>query len=147
VGYEILEHTADIGLKASEDSLEKLFVTATRGLAEIAGVWRPGDGEEIAVEVEPGDLGALLVDWLSEVLYLQDSRGAAIAAAEVSEVSEEEGVRGSVRLAPLDGDRGDRREEAETDAGEGVQVKAVTYHQLEVRQDERGWVAQVFFDI
>ena len=136
MGYEILEHTADIGLKASEGSLEELFATATRGMAEIAGVWRPDDGEEISIEVEPGNLGTLLVDWLSEVLYLHDSRGEAIAGAQISEVSEEEGVRGSARLAPF----GDN-------SGDGIQIKAVTYHQLRVERDGEGWVAQVYFDI
>jgi SHS2 domain-containing protein len=136
MGYEILEHTADIGLEASESSLEELFVTATRGMAEIAGVWRPGDGKEVLIEVEAGNLGSLLVDWLSEVLYLHDSRGDAIAAAQISEVSEEKGVRGSVRLAPLG-----------EDSSEGVQIKAVTYHQLRVERDREGWIAQLYFDI
>ena len=131
--YEILEHTADVGLRATGESLEEVFVLATRALAEIAGIWVPGDGDEVALEVEAADPGALLVDWLSEVLYLHDSRGMALANLVMSEATESR-ARGTLRLAPLKN-------------ADGTQVKAITYHQLVVEPTTSGWLAQVFVDI
>ncbi len=134
-GYDVLEHTADVGVRATGATLEETFEQATIGLAQIAGVWRPEFGERVDIDVVADDLGALLVDWLSEVLYLHDARGAAIAAVEIEAV-EEHRARGSVVL----GDLGEG-------IAEGTQVKAITYHQLTVERATGGWVAQVFFDI
>jgi SHS2 domain-containing protein len=107
---------------------------AAEGVARIAGAWEPGEGATTSIEVEAHDRAALLVDWLSETLYLYDSRGCALAGVEVSSISAGT-CRGSVTLGPLHDD--DR----------GVQVKAITYHQLEVAHLEDGWSATVYLDI
>jgi len=133
--YEILEHTADIGVFARGRSLAEVFEHATRALAEIAGIWDPGSGEKVTIEVEAADAGALLVDWLSEVLYLEDERRAAIRGVGMDRVDAGR-ASGSVTLAPLS-----------SDFAEGVQIKAVTYHQLLVEEGPSGWTARVFFDI
>ena len=133
--YEVLEHTADVGLRAVASDLAELFETAAEGMAAIAGVHRPGRGEPVAIALESSDLEGLLVDWLNEVLYQHDSRGAALRTARVWEV-DDTSVRATIELAPLD-ERDD----------EGIQIKAVTYHQLAVRKTEDGWEAMVFFDV
>lgn len=133
--YEILEHTADVGLRARGEDLARTIENAVRALAEIIGVWRPGDGERMPIEVESGDAGGLLVDWLSEILYLHETRNAAIAGIEVTSADERR-AEGSVTLVPL-------RAAPE----EGVQVKAITYHQLKVEQTGNGWLAEVYVDV
>jgi SHS2 domain-containing protein len=111
-----------------------LFEVAAEAVAHIAGAWEPGEGATTSIEVEAHDRAALLVDWLSETLYLYDSRGCALAGVEVACVSAG-ACAGSVILGPLhEGDP-------------GVQVKAITYHQLEVAQLEDGWSATVYLDI
>jgi SHS2 domain-containing protein len=135
--FEIVEHTADVGLRAYGETLADVLEQATLALAEIEGIWRPGAGEEVRIELEAGDPGALVVDWLSEIIYLQDSRGAALADVRVEDATETS-VRGVVGLVPLDDVGGE---------DEGVQVKAITYHQLEVGRDDGGWRAQVFVDV
>lgn len=133
--YEIVEHTADVGVRARGATLEEVFEQATLGLCDIAGILAPGRGEEVGVKVDSApDLGSLLVDWLSEVLYLHDTRGAALGALRVDEVGRGRAA-GSVMLTDL------RLESV------GTQVKAVTYHQLAVEQTRDGWTARVFFDI
>lgn len=132
--FEILEHTADVGLRAWGATLEELFAAATEAVAYIAGVWEPGPGEEIAIEAEAADREGLLVAWLSETLYLFDSRGGALGGVRVASVSRGS-CRGSVTLRELQ------------DPDEGVQVKAVTYHQLEVAEGAEGWTATVYLDI
>ncbi|MGH2750508.1 MAG: archease [Actinomycetota bacterium] len=137
-GYEILEHTADIGLRAHGTRVEDLFEQATRGLCDIAGIWQPdrsGACELIDITVEARDREGLLVDWLSEVLYVHDARNAALSSVQLSEVGDERAV-GRILIEPLG-------VEAET----AIQIKAVTYHQLAVRKSSSGWSATVFFDI
>jgi SHS2 domain-containing protein len=134
-GHEILEHTADVGVRAWAETLEECFEQATWGLAEIIGIARPGRGESTHIALEASDAGALLVDWLNEVLYLHDTHDAAIGRVRVASVTEEH-VAGTVDLIP----RG-------ADPSEGTQVKAVTYHQLRVERRAEGFVAQVYFDV
>ena len=134
-GYEVLEHTADVGLRAHAPDVTSLFEQATRGLCEIAGIWQDGLGTPVEIDVEARDREGLVVDWLNEVLYVHDARNVAVCSVEV-DVASEERARGRITVRPL---------------GEGtqtaIQVKAVTYHQLEVRETTSGWSATVFFDI
>jgi len=133
-GFEILEHTADVGVRGWGPTLEEAFRQASLGLLDIVGVWHPGSGEREVIEVEGRDLGALLVDWLSEILYLQDTRDVVVTDLEVSSVHEGR-AKGWVELAsrPVD--------------IEGTAVKAITYHQLVVEPRGESWIAQAFLDI
>ena len=133
-GFEILEHTADVGVRSWGPSLEEAFRQSTLGLLDIIGVWRPGPGERIEIEVEGRDPGALLVDWLSEVLYLQEVRDPVITAVGVSSVQEGRAA-GWIELAARSGDI------------EGTAVKAITFHQLDVSSTDQGWSTTVFVDI
>jgi SHS2 domain-containing protein len=133
--YVILEHTADVGLQADGTSLEDVFQTATRGMATIAGAWHPGDGDEVSIAVEARDLAGVLVEWLSEALYVQDARNASIAGVRLDSVLSDRAA-GVVVARPF-----------AADPSEGVQIKAVTYHQLSVERTEQGWRARVFFDV
>jgi SHS2 domain-containing protein len=133
--FEILEHTADVGVRATGSSVEEVFEQATIGLFTIVGVWRPDGGEPVDVTVEAPDLGALLVDWLSEVLYLHDTRDALVTGVKLEHVRDGRAI-GSVLLAG----RGD-------DEPTGTQVKAITYHQLEVDETSEGWTARFYVDV
>ena len=134
-GHEVLEHTADVGIRARGETLEDLFREATLGLLGITGARREGDGEVISIEVKARDLGGALVDWLDEVLYLQDARDAVITEVSVETVEEPGIANGSVAVAPRE------------DTLEGTAVKAVTFHQLRVERDAGGWLAEVYFDV
>lgn len=134
-GFEILEHTADVGVRARAGTIEGAFEQATWGLAEIAGIRTEREGEAVEISLEGEDPGALLVDWLSEVLWLHDSRDALLGDVSVSEVSTSR-LRGRVALVP----RGD-------EVVEGTQVKAVTYHRLRVEEQDGGWIVEVYLDV
>lgn len=135
-GYEILEHTADVGVRARGTTLEDVFEQATRGLTDIVGIWRPGKGTRQDISLESDDVGALLVDWLSDVVFFHDSQGAAITEVHVERAGCNE-VEGWISLTPLE----------EDEEVEGTQIKAVTYHQLKVERSGEGWVAEVYFDV
>jgi SHS2 domain-containing protein len=135
--FEILEHTADVGLRARAETLEELFEALGEGLATLQGAWFPGEGTEgrVMLVVAP-DRAALLVAWLDELLYIQESEDAVFVSIVVDLVRETR-LEAQVTLAP----RGDRSLEA-------VGVKAATYHRLEVsRKPEGTWEAQVYLDV
>jgi SHS2 domain-containing protein len=134
-GFELLEHTADVGIRACGATLEEVFEQATLGLAEVLGALRPGPGEAVAVAVTAGDPGALLVDWLNEVLWLHEVREhAGVAAVRVERVARDR-ADGTVTFSSTE------------PPAEGTFVKAVTYHRLRVGRDADGWLAEVYLDV
>ncbi len=135
--FELLEHTADVGMRVRAPTLAAVIERATAGMAEIAGLWRPGAvaTAEIDIGVEAGDPGAVLVDWLNEVLYTLEVRSAALRGVTVRAAGEQ-GAAGRLVVAQL-----------EDVHFEGTPVKAATLHGLDVRAEDGSWVATVYLDI
>jgi SHS2 domain-containing protein len=134
--FEILEHTADVGVEAAGDTCEEAFEAAAQGVATLLGAWFPGEGEERDVLVEASDRDALLVGWIDELLFLHESRDVVFGGFTVRRVDDGE-LDGSARTAP----RGDREVE-------GTAIKAATFHRLRVAREEDGtWRARVYLDV
>jgi SHS2 domain-containing protein len=133
-GFELLEHTADVGIRATGASLEEVFEQATVGLAELLGAWRPGPGEPAPLAVEAADLGGLLVDWLNEALWLREVRGAAVAGVRVERVADNRAAGELELVTP-------------GEPPDGTAVKAATLHQLRVERHAGGWLAEVYLDV
>lgn len=134
-GFEILEHTADVGVRARGASLHEAFEHATYGLLDITGATGSGGGERVDITVEAPDVAAVLADWLEEVLYQQDARDAVVTGLKVEDVTEKS-ASGWIEIGP-------RKENLE-----GTAVKAITYHQLDVTEQPDGtFEAVVYFDI
>ena len=135
--YEVLEHTADVGLRVYGSSLPELFANAAMGLVALAV--EPENIQELSVlplSATGSDAEQLLVNWLSEILYRMDAEGWIFRSFSVGDCSST-AINGK--------GRGEHREvSART---RSVAVKAVTYHQLSVRETAKGWEATVYFDI
>ena len=132
--YEFLPHPADIKLKARGHDLPELFSNCARGMMSFiygdkVACKKYTKKEEISLEAK--DLSSLLVDWLSELLYLSNSIYQAFLDFEFREISE------SKLIAVAKGCEA----QAEDD------IKAVTYSELEINQVEDGWEAIIVFDI
>ncbi|MDQ3783744.1 MAG: archease [Actinomycetota bacterium] len=150
--FEILEHTADVGIRARGKSLEELFEQASRGLAEIIGIWRPAStserkgqvhAEQTLIDLDARDLGGLLVDWLGEIVYLADVKEGFLTQVEAEAVREPGdaaaggcSAAGRLWLEPRVGEQ-----------PEGTAVKAITYHRLKVAPTPTGWMAEVYVDV
>lgn len=135
-GFEIIEHTADVGIKAWGDTAEECLEEATYGLLDIVGIWSPGlGGQETSLTAEARDRPGVLAEWLSEVLYAYEAQDAVVRSV-VVRTAGETSATGSLWLAP----RGQ-------DAAEGTQVKAITYHGLRMHHLGPGWHAVVYVDV
>ncbi|MBI5086653.1 MAG: archease [Acidobacteria bacterium] len=136
-GYEILAHTADTGFRAYADTLEQLFIQAAHALVEVAL-----DPQDV-VAFEPREITAIgaddgerLVNWLNEVLYLLDGDRWVPARFEGVWI-EGETVVGRVL--------GEARDDARHPPR--MVVKAATYHQLRIGEQNGVWEAEVYLDI
>lgn len=135
--FEILEHTADIGIRARGASLAEVFEQAALALEHV--VLDPAAAaprEEYPIEARGEDNESLLVNFLSEILYLLDAKRVAFAGIRVAEPASG-AVRAVASGEPRDAARHPPR----------VIVKGVTYHQLRLEKTPEGWLAEVFLDI
>ncbi len=134
-GFELLEHTADVGIRAWGADLAEAFGEAARGLVELMGVRLAGPGEVRRIRLEGEDPAELLVGFLNELVYLHETELAGFARIEVREASERS-MEAEVELAPL------------REPGAGVAVKAATYHQVAVERRPDGAVeVRVYVDV
>lgn len=136
--YEIIEHTADIGLKAFGKNLNEIFENAALGMFNIISDTKKIEAiGEYKVILKTGELDQMLVDWLSQLLFLQDVQNSLFGKFEVQiEKSNEE-----YRLdANVYGEKFNPNKHPV-----GKEIKAVTYHLLEV--NEKKGYAKVLFDI
>lgn len=135
--FEILEHTADIGFRATGKDPAELFAESALALQSIAldiGAVEERAAYPIAASGE--DYESLLVNFLNELLYYLDGEQVVMRRLEIDRLSAGElAGRGWGELR--DPERHPPR----------LVVKGVTYHQLEVREQAGLWTARVFLDI
>jgi len=135
--YRFLEHTADMGIEATASSLEGLFVQAARALNEmIFGQELFGGSESLQIDVRGEDLGDLLVRWLTELLYLIET-DYFVASRFMIDTLTPSRLQARVDGERLQPDKMHMERE----------VKAITYHRLDVTSSSRGWRAQVYVDL
>jgi len=139
--YEISDRftTADIGVELTGDSFEELLLAGAEGMmAVIFG--KPPTGREqkvLFIELQAEDREQLLVDWLSEILYHFDT-GGWIPINAVVELSDDP----YHIIAKV----GCRQFDRKADKAEH-EIKAVTYHMLEIRNIDDLYSCHLVFDL
>jgi SHS2 domain-containing protein len=140
--FEDLDHTADVGVRvrgaSAEEALARLAL-AMGALLAGGGAAVPDRAERVIVEGGPG-LAGTAVGLLRELLFRFATRRRIPAAIEIVRAGED-GAEAVVETAPYDPDV----------HGEGVDLKAVTWHAARLERDGEGdgagWIGQVVFDI
>lgn len=138
--FEIIEHTSDVGVRAYGADLRELFENTAKGMLEIVAdtsLLRGEEPVEVEVEVESTSTEDLLIAWLEELLYHSGTRNILFSRARIDDIVEGKRLKGRAWGLPLD----ERR-----DAVRG-EIKAVTYHMLEVRREGEYWQSRVIFDV
>ena len=149
-GYEYLDHPADVGFTARGATLEECFAAAAEAFNEFG--WESGRAEPreaLDVRARAASLEDLMFSWLSELLYLNDGEQWVFRRFEVASVvqnaaqgpGQEKDDRWEIQ-AVAHGEKFD-----ETRHRARTYVKAVTYHQLAVRETASGWEATVYIDV
>jgi SHS2 domain-containing protein len=135
--FEILDHTADIGLIIYGDNLKSLFENAGEGFFHlITDLRKVRRRVKRRINIGGESLDRLMVDWLSELLYLHDVEGLLFKGFKIESVGEN-GLRAVVKGEAF-------QEKIHVIKTE---VKAVTYHRIEVRKENGRWRAQIIFDL
>jgi SHS2 domain-containing protein len=133
--YELVEHTADIGVKAYGKTVAEAFEHAAQGMFDI--ITDESTIESIGeynILLEAPDLEQLLVDWLSKLLFLNDAEDLVFGKFVVT-------IIGNHLSAKIFGEKYDTKKHRM-----GTEIKAVTYHMLQVHKKDPVFV-QVLFDI
>ncbi|MDD2439242.1 MAG: archease [Methanosarcinaceae archaeon] len=139
--YEYLEHTADAKFRAYGKSLEETFENAALAMFNVMIDTEKVSGEKATkVRVSSPDLENLLVDWLSELLFLFEVEATIFWKFKVLEIKKEEGKYF------LSGQAFGEAFNPEIHPFE-TEIKAVTYNQLLLEKTENGWLAQLVVDI
>jgi SHS2 domain-containing protein len=136
-GFELTEHTADVGIRACGPTRADVFEQAALAMFSLIcdpAAVEPREDLRIVLTAESDDL--LLAAWLNELLFIFESRRFVFAGFEVNEV-------GGGRLWAR------ARGEMQDDTLHEVRaaVKAATYHGLELRRTDGGWEGVVILDV
>jgi SHS2 domain-containing protein len=123
--YELLEHTADVMIKAHGSDLEECFANAAYALFDqITDVSKVGSSEEVSFVVSGHDYESLLYNFLSEFLFIHDAKQLLLSEFHVK-------IKGMSLQCTAKGEKIDSKRHAYRH-----DVKAITYHMLEVNTAE-----------
>ncbi len=135
--FRTLEHTADVGFEAFGSTREEVFANAARALMDlIVDLDTIQPSEEVILQIGGPDPESVLVNWLSEILFLHDAERWLFRDFEIRDLQDDS-------LSAMA--RGEKFQRSRHQAK--LLVKAITYHQLALEETPRGWRAQVYVDI
>ena len=131
--YKVIDHPSDIGIEAFGSDKKELFENSAFGMMDmmfdLSGV--PMESIHV-VKVSSDDTQSLLISWLSELLYISDSKHFALKDFKISKMSDTEleakvygGKIGKIKRF----------------------IKAATYSQLEIIKEKDNWKARIIFDV
>lgn len=135
--YQLIDHPADLGLRAFGETREELFANAAWAMFDqLVDLEKVATHQSYLLTVEAPNQEELLVRFLSELLYLFTSEEFLLGRLEIIKMDDrhlEAKVWGE-RFSPS-------RHQLKTE------IKAVTYHNLKIDRDETGWRSEVIFDV
>ena len=133
--FQLIEHTADIGLKAKGNSLNEAFANAAYGLFSIiTDLRRVRTKESEVVTVRAEDYESLLFSWLNQLIYIFDVKHVLFKEFEINRFAERS-LKATCRGEKYDPSRHQIK----------IGVKSATYHMLKV--DRGNNKVQVIFDV
>lgn len=132
-----IDHTGDVGIIVTAPTLTTLFERAAQGMFFIlTDLELVQPRQNRTIELAAPDTPTLLVRWLSELNYINQSERFLFCSFDVELIHE------GVLRATVSGERiHSSRHQLHTE------IKAVTYHGLEVGSGPDGFEARVIFDV
>ena len=136
-GTQILDHTADTGIRCwapdPEGVFEKMALALTALMADPVDI---SIKKEKEISVAADDIQSLLVEWLNKILYLLEVEDFLFKDFKISEIDANKlKATGFGEMFSID--KHVIKQE----------IKACTYHLLEMKETPDGWFGQVILDI
>ena len=135
--YHLIDHTADFGIQVFGTDSRELFSNAALALFDVITEMDELNGDDSCDITSSGeDWSDLMINWLREILYLWNGREMLVKSVQVLSLSEHN-ISARIYFDAYLPDRHTIKTE----------IKAVTYHQIQVKRSPSGWKAQIIFDI
>ncbi|MBS3759160.1 MAG: archease [Desulfobacterales bacterium] len=135
--YELIDHTADLGIAVTAGDIHELYETAAHAMFEqIIEAGALNGREKTTLSITGMDRADLMINWLRELLFFWNGRELLVKRTQIQQVTDT-GIAASIWYDPFD----PQRHEILSD------IKAVTYHGLRVEQTEHEWRALIIFDV
>ena len=152
--YELIEHTADIGIRVKAKDLKGLFKTAALAMFDIIAEKKvsaipacPAGGsypclsgrqelsaKKFIVKQKADDLEELFINWLNELLSLSATKEMIFSGFRINRLEEN-----TLQAVATGNDIKNYKVNTE--------IKAATYHELKIEQAKSGWQVEVIFDV
>lgn len=131
--FEEISHTADWSIRVWADDLAGLLTESARGMYVLANA-EQSDGPRLkrALSLDAVDGESLLVAFLEELLYLAEAENL---------------IFNSIGKMKIDGYQLKVEMEGAAITSIDKEIKAVTFHNLEIRQSARGLEVEIVFDV
>ena len=135
--YELIDHTADVGIRSFGQTLAELFCNAAVGMFEIiADLETVGIGEVRELRLSAKNVEDLYLLWHQELLFHSSVDRVVYKEFHFKEISQQS------LLATI---RGEKFNPAKQSLKK--EIKAATYHALKVEETKEGWRGEVIFDV
>lgn len=136
--YELINHTADLGVKVKGRKLADLFSNAGYAMFDLIleEITQLRSRQSLDIKIPGGEIEDILVNWMRELLGKFNLDGLAFKQFNVERV-DESGLEAVVEGEKIDPSRHSLKTE----------IKAVTYHGIKIHKKNNLWEAQVIFDI
>jgi SHS2 domain-containing protein len=135
--YQIIDHTADLGIIVQGTDEKNLFIRAAQAMTDLmveGDISKKTVIKDVSLQGE--DFPDLMVRWLGEILYLFNGEKLILYSIEIKSISPIK-LRSTLTLSSFDPEYHQVKRE----------IKAVTYHQISVENVNDGWQARIIFDI
>ena len=135
--YEQFSHTADIGVRIFGASLKELFENAAFAMFDIIADLEGLRGDiKQNFELKAVNSEELLVAWLDELLYNFYTKQIIFFKFEVTELTDES-IKATAFGRPVAANKNRLKTE----------IKAATYHNLNIKKTGDSYAAEVIFDV
>ncbi|ODA43728.1 Archease [Thermodesulfovibrio sp. N1] len=136
MSYRVIDVAGDIGLRAEGRTLQECFVNAGLGLYSlITDLNQIKQKQQIEIEIAEESIEILLVSYLNELIFKFDAYGFIGNAIDLT--IERNTLKALVYGETFDPKKHERR----------LLIKAATYHNLIIKQENTHWIAEIIFDI
>jgi SHS2 domain-containing protein len=135
--YEILEHTADIGIRVKAKDLKALFCNCARAMFDIIAEKKVSSSsvkQQLKIVCQAQDLEELFINWLNELLSLSSVRRLIFSDFKIRSLSKNS-IEAIVSGEKFQNYRVNK------------EIKAATYHELKITRIGNVLTAEVIFDV